>query len=198
MRTKLQVAYTDNPQRDSVDMHADIDFPNLVFETTNIDFGSVLLDTTRRVPVRVTNTSNVDVVYTWAWDKTSVQEDVNSIASMNLRQGGRPKPPPTQLFDVMPIRGVLRPGEAEVMTFSFFAYPGVKGSCTAICQVEGGPVYTVQLAGESNNIKYNVEPQVGPATVPVGDHALEACSRTLVRHFPPACAPGYACSVGPR
>ncbi|KAG2489301.1 hypothetical protein HYH03_012133 [Edaphochlamys debaryana] len=171
-RTKLQIVYSDNPQRDSVDLYGDIDFPNLAFETTNIDFGSVLLDTTRRVPVRVVNSSNVDVVYTWAWDKASVQEDVNSIASMSLRQG-RPKPPPTQLFDVMPIRGVLRPGEAETMMFTFFAYPGMKASCTAMCQVEGGPTYTVNLSGESNNIKYAVEPQAMDFGVQLYDRTVE-------------------------
>lgn len=63
-----------------------IDFPNLDFETTNVEFGSCLSDTTRRIPVNITNTSNVDVVYTWAWDKESMKEDVNSIASMSLKQ----------------------------------------------------------------------------------------------------------------
>ncbi|GIL73964.1 hypothetical protein Vretifemale_3957, partial [Volvox reticuliferus] len=171
-RTKLQVVYADNPQRDAVDLHGDIDFPNLSFEMHTIDFGSVLLDTTRRVPVRVTNSSNVDVVYAWAWDKGSVQEDVNSVASMSMRQG-RPKPPPTQLFDVMPIRGVLRPGEAETMTFSFFAYPGVRASCAAVCQVEGGPAYAVHLSGESNNIKYSVEPQMLDFGIQLYDRTVE-------------------------
>ncbi|KXZ49496.1 hypothetical protein GPECTOR_21g722 [Gonium pectorale] len=171
-RTKLQVVYADNPQRDSVDLHGDIEYPNLAFDTTTIEFGSVLLDTTRRIPVRVVNSSNVDVVYTWAWDQASVHEDTNSIASMSLRQG-RPKPPPTQLFDVMPIRGVLRPGEAETMTFSFFAYPGVRASCAAVCQVEGGPSYTVNLSGESNNIKYTVEPQVLDFGVQLYDRTVE-------------------------
>ncbi|PNH08880.1 Hydrocephalus-inducing protein [Tetrabaena socialis] len=171
-RTKLQIVYADNPQRDAVDLHGDIDFPNLAFETTTVDFGSVLLDTTRRVPVRVVNSSNVDVVYSWAWDKGSVQEETSSIASLSLRQG-RPKPPPTQLFDVMPIRGVLRPGEAEVMTFSFFAYPGVKASCAAVCQVEGGPAYTVAISGESNNIKYSVEPQLMDFGIQLYDRTVE-------------------------
>jgi hydrocephalus-inducing protein len=79
---------------------------------------------------------------------------------MNMRAGARPKPQPTQLFDVMPIRGLLRAGEEETMVFSFFAYPGIRATCNAMCQVEGGPTYTITLAGESNNIKYHVEPQV--------------------------------------
>lgn len=53
------------------------------------------------------------------------------------------KPPATQLFDIMPIKGVLRPGENEIVTFAFFAYPGVKASVNAMCIVEGGPSYQV-------------------------------------------------------
>ncbi len=59
-------------------------------------------------------------------------------------QARQPKPPAIQLFDVLPIKGVLRPGESVVTTFSFFAYPGVKASVTAMCLVEGGPTYQVR------------------------------------------------------
>lgn len=53
------------------------------------------------------------------------------------------KPPAAQLFDILPIKGVLRPGETETVNFSFFAYPGVKAAASALCLVEGGPNYTV-------------------------------------------------------
>lgn len=46
-------------------------------EMTRVEFGSVLVDTTRRIPVRVTNCSNVEVVFSWAWDKGSMQEDAS-------------------------------------------------------------------------------------------------------------------------
>jgi hypothetical protein len=42
---------------------------------------------------------------------TNTQEDANSIASLNMKAARAPKPPTVQLFDVLPIKGVLRPGE---------------------------------------------------------------------------------------
>ena len=58
-------------------------------------------------------------------------------------QAAATKPPAVQLFDILPIKGSLRPGESEVVNFSFFAFPGVKASAVAMCQVEGGPTYNV-------------------------------------------------------
>lgn len=75
---KLRVDYIDNPQKDAIDLVASIDFPNLSFESTKVEFGSCLSDTTRRVPVQVTNCSAVDVVYNWAWEADSLQEDVSN------------------------------------------------------------------------------------------------------------------------
>lgn len=126
-----------------------VDFPNLAFETTSVEFGSCLSDTTRRVPVQITNTANVTVVYSWAWDAESLQEDANSMASFSMKAPSAKaasKPPAVQLFDILPIKGSLRPGESEVVNFSFFAYPGVKASAVAMCQVEGGPTYHVSCA----------------------------------------------------
>jgi hydrocephalus-inducing protein len=155
----MQVVYADNPQRDSVDLLGIMDYPNLALSTTSVEFGSCLSDTARRVPITITNTSAVDVVYSWAWDRDSMREDANSIASLSMKQARQPKPPAVQLFDILPVNGVLRPGETETITCAFFAFPGVKASATAMCLVEGGPTYQVSMSGESNNIKYNVEPQ---------------------------------------
>ncbi len=167
---KLRVEYSDNPQRDSVDLVARLDFPNLAFETTKVEFGSVLSDTTRRIPVKITNSSNVDVVYKWMWEADSFKEDANSLASFSQQSKGSkggvaasssraPAPSAELLFDVLPIKGALRPGESEVVVFSFFAFPGVQCQATATCAVEGGPSYMVAMSGESNNIKFAVEPQ---------------------------------------
>ncbi|GFH15841.1 rhodanese domain-containing protein [Haematococcus lacustris] len=159
VKQKLQVVYSDNPQRDSVDLHGIMEYPNLALSATTVEFGSCLSDTTRRIPLTIVNTSQVDVVYSWAWDKDSLREDTNSIASMNMKAARQPRPPAVNLFDIMPINGVLKAGASETITFAFFAYPGVKASATAMCLVEGGPTYQVAMSGESNNIKYAVEPQ---------------------------------------
>jgi hypothetical protein len=53
------------------------------------------------------------------------------------------KPSPSQLFDILPIHGVLEPGQKEQMEFSFYAFPGVKATAQAACSVVDGPVYQV-------------------------------------------------------
>ncbi|KAF5830389.1 hypothetical protein DUNSADRAFT_14652 [Dunaliella salina] len=173
-KQKLQITYSDNPQRDAVDLLGQSDFPNLILESTEVDFGSCLSDTTRRVPVRISNEGAVDVVYSWAWDPHSFKEDANSITSMNVKSNRMPKPPTVQLFDVLPIKGLLRPGETELVTFAYFAYPGVRASATALCHVEGGPTYQVAMTGESNNIRYAVEPQFLDLGQQLYDKQLEA------------------------
>lgn len=40
-----------------------------------------------------------------------------------------------QLFDVLPIRGCLEPGQEEVVEFSYCAYPGYQCHARAICEV---------------------------------------------------------------
>lgn len=54
-----------------------------------------------------------------------------------------PKPAPSQLFDILPIHGILEPGQTEQVEFSFYAFPGVKATAQAACSVVDGPVYQV-------------------------------------------------------
>lgn len=54
-----------------------------------------------------------------------------------------PKPVASQLFDILPIQGLLQPGQMEQVEFTFYAYPGVKTTALAECSVVDGPVYQV-------------------------------------------------------
>ena len=71
-RQRLQVTYSDNPQKDGVDLVADMQFPNLRLETQSVEFGSVLTDTTKWCSVTATNTSNAVVEYSWVFIKEEV------------------------------------------------------------------------------------------------------------------------------
>jgi hydrocephalus-inducing protein len=74
IKQRLVVTYLDNPQKDGIDLIADIQFPNLEFETHTVDFGSALTDTTRRQTVMVTNTSKAVVQYCWTFVKQDFTE----------------------------------------------------------------------------------------------------------------------------
>lgn len=59
--------HKDHPQRDTLELVSDIHYPNLVFETQEVDFGAVLNDTERRVIVEATNPSTVPVRFQWVF-----------------------------------------------------------------------------------------------------------------------------------
>lgn len=46
---KLLVIHKDHPQKDSVELTGSVNFPNLTFEISNIDFGCILPDTTKKI-----------------------------------------------------------------------------------------------------------------------------------------------------
>lgn len=76
----------------------------------------------------------------------------------------------------MPLSGVLQPGESQQVTFSFFGHLNSIASVTALCNVEGGPIYDVELTGEASRIGYFLSvreincgvqvPDTSPGTAP--------------------------------
>lgn len=67
VKQRCLISYTDNPQKDWLDVSGVIDFPNLLFHTTSVDFGCVLMDSMRRVSVGLANPGKVPVEYSWSW-----------------------------------------------------------------------------------------------------------------------------------
>ncbi len=57
----------------------------------------------------------------------------------------------------MPLYGVLQPGETQRFSFSFYAHTGISVQGRAICKVEGGPDYFVDLSGGANVISYQLD-----------------------------------------
>jgi hydrocephalus-inducing protein len=114
LKEKLVVAYRDHPQKDCIDLFANICFPNLTIEKSIVDFGAILNETTKRVKVKVSNPSAVDTVYNWA---IAVEEPLLKDKDML---------PVNNIFDVVPHHGALRPGEFEWAEFVFYGQPGKK------------------------------------------------------------------------
>ena len=74
-------------------------------------------------------------------------------------------------FDILPTRGVLEAGQTCTVEFAYYARPGQKASTTAVCDVEGGPTYTLPVSADSNAIKYR------PSTMCM--HAVTYCAADL-------------------
>ncbi|NXY09427.1 HYDIN protein, partial [Pteruthius melanotis] len=62
-----------------------------------------------------------------------------------------------EVFDVLPLWGVLPPGQSQLVTFSFFGHANIVARVTALCHVEGGPTYKVALAGEASCPSYQLD-----------------------------------------
>ncbi|KAM6409238.1 hydrocephalus-inducing protein homolog [Rhynochetos jubatus] len=59
-----------------------------------------------------------------------------------------------EVFDILPLYGVLQPGESQRVTFTFFGHANIVAQVMALCSVEGGPTYEIVLSGEASLINY--------------------------------------------
>ncbi|XP_074751314.1 hydrocephalus-inducing protein homolog, partial [Athene noctua] len=59
-----------------------------------------------------------------------------------------------EVFDVLPLCGVLQPGKSQRVMFTFFGHTNIVAHVTALCRVEGGPTYEIALSGEASLINY--------------------------------------------
>ncbi|KAK1936582.1 Hydrocephalus-inducing protein [Phytophthora citrophthora] len=147
---KVLVSYTGHPQKDSVDLLGDISFPNLSFEMTKIDFGCTLNDTQKSISMNVTNVSKVDTSFRWIF----IEDEKEALSTATTK---KPYIPINQVFDILPIRGLLKPNESEKVEFVYYGHPNRKFKSTVACEVEGGPEYELTLSGEASSLVYKLD-----------------------------------------
>ena len=58
------------------------------------------------------------------------------------------------MFDILPLHGVLLPGQSQQVQFTFYGHSGIATDVTAACRVEGGPTYQIRLSGEASDVQY--------------------------------------------
>ena len=146
----LTAVYKGHPQRDNIQLKGDISFPNLDFEYTVINFGCVLNDTTKTMLVKVTNVSKVDTAFSW-----SFVEDED--AARGTATTKKPYIPVNQVFDILPIRSYLRPGESEDIEFVYYGHSNRRFKGLTVCEVEGGPEYEITLLGEASQVGFKLD-----------------------------------------
>ena len=82
--------------------------------------------------VKVTNVSKVDTAFQWSF----VEDETAAKASATTR---KPYVPVNQVFDILPIRSMLKPGESEDVEFVYYGHNNRRFKGMAVCEVEGGP-----------------------------------------------------------
>ncbi|CAE7461731.1 HYDIN [Symbiodinium sp. CCMP2592] len=73
------------------------------------------------------------------------------------KQKQRPAVDINQIFDILPIMGVLEPGHTQDVTFTYFGMKNQKFDCLAVCQTEGGPEYEVTLKGQASRLDFRLD-----------------------------------------
>lgn len=143
----IVIRYHEHPQTDELPIIADIHFPNLLFETSEVIFGCVLNDSVKRVLVNVTNNSTIDADYSWAF-----------VEDADPQEGHLPV---NQTFDILPIRGIIKAGETQQVELVYYGHPQRRARATAVCEVVGGPDYELELKGEASDIKFKLDEKIG-------------------------------------
>ncbi|KAI6660485.1 hypothetical protein LOD99_14069 [Oopsacas minuta] len=187
---EMTVRYAEHPSKDSFPILGSVHYPNLSFSTQTIDFGTILNDTDTLYKVRIQNTSPIQVKFNWCFQEPeqhalgqhdvtrnadniqvfsdSLDNDTFAIHSPTKPQfqpwGDKYDPfgvaPINQLFDILPIHATLQPDEVMDVEFSFYGRANSSISAEAICSLEQGPEYTLQLRGRASSMKYTLSRNV--------------------------------------
>lgn len=160
VKQRILVTYADHPQRDHVSVVAEVNFPNLSLNYQDIDFGCILNESEKQVIVTATNTSKVPCSYTWAVrphaSVGSKEQDAGSHGSSSISSRGS-LPALNSVFDILPLHNVLAPGASDAVTFTFQGTDSSRLFVEAVCSVEGGPEYVVNLRGSASEMRYRVD-----------------------------------------
>ncbi|XP_064020122.1 hydrocephalus-inducing protein homolog [Pogoniulus pusillus] len=168
----LRITFLEHPHEEQVLVRVEV--PTLQFQSRAVDFGCILNHTEAVHSLEMSNCSPLPAFYCWLLLPASqgsqlspvgdaVEGAVAAPSHTGIREFvGLKETEPQRLrleevFDVLPLHGVLQPGQSQQVTFSFFGHPNIVASATALCKVQGGPSYEVKLSGEASLISYLLE-----------------------------------------
>lgn len=99
------------------------------------------------------------VNYEWSF----LEEEITSLNVMRQEEEKKSKKkkkqkmlPINEVFDILPVSGVLMPGQTETVEFTYYSGHGLTYSGIAVCSVDGGPDYEVPIVGESSFVSYKL------------------------------------------
>jgi hydrocephalus-inducing protein len=129
-------------------LQGEVCFPNLKIEPPKIDFGCILNDTSKKKYVVLSNISEMAVAYEWSFLEDAPlldeQDELNEEKKKKKSKKNK-RLPINEVFDILPVSGVLLPGQTENVEFTFYSGNGLNYSGTAVCSCDGGPDYEVPI-----------------------------------------------------
>ncbi|KAM5296381.1 hydrocephalus-inducing protein homolog isoform 1-T2 [Glossophaga mutica] len=160
----LAVKYLEHPQVDSLKLRGEVHFPNLRFETMELDFGCILNDTEVIHHMTVSNCSPLVVKFRWFFQVNSEENQIRTVSAdeaFGSKGRGHKKEEPdlsiSDVFDILPLYGELRPHSSHQVAFTFYGHCDIIAQAKALCEVEGGPTYEIILKGEASVVNYTFD-----------------------------------------
>lgn len=173
----IHLNYKEHSQIDTIELRADLYFPNITLESKIIDFGCVLNNTEHSQYLNMTNIGPIAVNYKWNFqldDKTIIERLISSsniepnIVIQNSDDDNRSSsqlsldetqllPNYEEIFDISPIYGKLNPGETQKLLITFFAHTELKACISAVCQIDNGPTFDLTLRGQASILNYEID-----------------------------------------
>ncbi|CAG5111155.1 Oidioi.mRNA.OKI2018_I69.chr2.g5489.t1.cds [Oikopleura dioica] len=182
--SQLLIDYKDHPSQDVVELVGELNFPNIEFNHADINFGPIRNGAEKAAVVTMSNKSPMTTEYRWwfeiedelgVFSKRKEQQDalVRSASGLGtsapsreatntdgtepeLADLARDLPGIDDVFDIRPIFGKLEPGEQIQTTILFNGHQDINALCRAVCEVDGGPQYELNIAGASADVRYSV------------------------------------------
>ncbi|KPA83213.1 hypothetical protein ABB37_02897 [Leptomonas pyrrhocoris] len=170
---KLQLSFDNHDRKEFVSLSAVLRFPSLVLNpSVVVDFGTILTNTEQRRSIELYNPSH-DLPATFCWtlrpqtnDATATaatgspietKSSVDGAVETTLPCKSAASRPATCVkvngFDVIPFAGTLLPGEKRVVEVAYQGTDMGVALATAVCHVEGGPMYTMDLRAAANVVQ---------------------------------------------
>lgn len=148
---KLTISHDGHPHKDIVALEGEVCFPNLQILPPKIDFGCILNDTSKKKYLTLSNISEMPVAYEWSFLEDApileeIEEDAMTTGGKKKKKSKKSKKLPiNEVFDILPVSGMLMPGQTENVEFTFYSGSGINYTGTAVCSCDGGPDYEVPI-----------------------------------------------------
>ncbi|XP_053771126.1 hydrocephalus-inducing protein homolog isoform X8 [Desmodus rotundus] len=177
----LAIKYLEHPQVDSLKLRGEVHFPNLSFQTMELDFGCILNDTEVIRYMTVSNCSPLLVKFHWFF---LVNDEENQIRTVSVdedfgsngrghKKAEEPNLSISDVFDILPLSGELRPHSSHQVAFTFYGHCDIIAQAKALCEVEGGPTYEIILKGEASVVSYSFDTKDINYGLQLFDHVTE-------------------------
>ncbi|KPI86156.1 hypothetical protein ABL78_4778 [Leptomonas seymouri] len=182
-KAKLQLSFANHERKEFVSLSAVLRFPSVVLNPSPaVDFGTVLNHTEQRRSIELYNPSH-DLPATFCWsfrphgsatagqaedaafaaaaaavgpttdakgsadgaaEASFRSKSVEALSASNAKEHG---------FDIVPFSGTLLPGEKKVVEVAYQGADMGAALATAVCRIEGGPTYTIDLRAAANVVQ---------------------------------------------